>query len=230
MFYRLKVNPQILRDFPEYCAQIIYAEGLTNGQSDDYSISVLREAEQYVRKTLSGTTISEHPYIQSWHQAFRKLGLNPKKFPTGTESLIKRVAGGHAIPAINRVVDLYNALSLKTIIPSGGEDWDHLRSDLTLHYSDGTEAFITHGPNGEQSDYPKPGEIIWADEGGATVRAWNWRQCTRTLITPETRNAYFVLDRLSPYPVDKFVKAGSELIERLKQISPSCQIHREMFM
>lgn len=33
-------------------------------------------------------------------------------------------------------------------------------------------------------EHPRPGEVIWRDDAGVTCRQWNWRQCTRTRITP----------------------------------------------
>lgn len=230
MPYNLEIAAEIFERFPDYCAQIIYVDALANDISDDYSIGILREAEEQVRKSFFDLDVSYHPHIKAWRTVFRNCGVNPNRFPSGAESLLRRVLSGGSISAINKAVDLYNAVSLKNVIPIGGEDRDKLESSLTLHHSKGAEVFITSGSEGERRDYPKPGEVIWSDAGGATVRAWNWRQCSRTLITPDTCNAYFVLDRLAPYSVDQFVRVGDELVEHIKCISPSSQIYRQMFM
>jgi len=60
-----------------------------------------------------------------------------------------------------------------------------------------------------------------------TCRRWNWRQCRRTRIVPETRNAYFVIDRLDPHPRHELHHAAVELVDRLRRISPECGLELE---
>lgn len=229
MQYRLKINPAIFEKFPSYCAQVIYVEGVLNGVSDAYSTNILRTAEQEARAQYQEHSPSEHEHIRAWQQAFTQFGAKPKKYLCSAEALLKRAVSGNEIPAINRVVDIYNAVSIRWAIPAGGEDWDRLQSDLTLTSAAGSEPFITRNANGEQIDFPKSGEIIWADEAGATVRMWNWRQCYRTRVTEETRNIYFVLDRLEPYPRSSLFAATDELCNHLLQLSPQCRIQTEIF-
>ena len=50
----------------------------------------------------------------------------------------------------------------------------------------------------------------------------------RTRLTPETRNAYFVLDRLEPYGLDALDAAGQELIAALRAASPGVRIETEL--
>lgn len=42
----------------------------------------------------------------------------------------------------------------------------------------------------------EPGEVVWADGAGVTCRRWNWRQCTRTQLSPATTRALFIVDAL----------------------------------
>jgi DNA/RNA-binding domain of Phe-tRNA-synthetase-like protein len=66
--------------------------------------------------------------------------------------------------------------------------------------------------------------VVWKDPAGVTCRRWNWRQCRRTRLVPETQNAYFVLDRLAPYAVEALDAATTELCAHLKHFSPACEI------
>jgi DNA/RNA-binding domain of Phe-tRNA-synthetase-like protein len=219
---RLKIDPAVAARFPQYTAAVVYAFGLDNGESDAESASWLREAEAQVRARVPEPA-SVHPHLASWRTVFSAFGSKPSKFLCSAEALVKRVLKGEEIPPINRVVDAYNAVSLRHVVPAGGEDLDRLESDLVLAFADGTEPFDLLSGDGA-SEHPDPGEVVWRDSAGVTCRRWNWRQCRRTRLLPETRNAYFVIDRLPPYPVDVVEGAAVDLAALLRRISPDVRL------
>lgn len=176
MTYRLAIDAPIFEQFPEYQALILYAEGVKNFPSTPESIALLRSVEQECRQRLTLETLADHPHIAAWRAAYRRFGANPKKYPCSVESLLRRVLKGQDLPAINGVVALYNMLSLKYMLPVGGEDWSRLTSDLRLTAAQGDEPFLTASDGQEHVAFPDPGEIVWADDAGVTCRRWNWRQ------------------------------------------------------
>lgn len=228
MRYTLKVAPEIYRTYPGYTAFVIYAENLPGGSSDENSRELLRSAESFARESLIGKPLEMHEHIQVWRQAFKAFGAKPKRHLCGAEALLSRVLGGHELPAINRLVDAYNAVSMRWVLPTGGEDWDQLVSDLMLFPATGQESFVAISGDEQQITNPNPREVIWADSAGVTVRRWNWRQCARTQITELTTSAYFVLDRLPPYPIEMLLSAGEELIGHLKRMGDSVSVRTEM--
>lgn len=228
MSYRLVVDTQIFEQFPDYQALIIYAEGLNNFASTEESRALLRAAEKACRASLTLNTLVQHPHIAAWREAYRRFGAKPKKYPCSVEALLQRTLKGQDIPAINGIVDLYNALSLKYVLPVGGEDRDKLVSDLRLTYAQGQEPFVTMQDGQEQVIYPDASEIIWADTDGVTCRRWNWRQGRRTQLTEETRSIYFVLDRLAPYSSETLWAAGEELRQHLLHWFPDCSITMDL--
>jgi DNA/RNA-binding domain of Phe-tRNA-synthetase-like protein len=228
MTYRLVIDAPIFEQFPEYQALILYAEEVKNFPSTQESIALLRSAEQECRNRFTLETLAHHPHIAAWRDAYRRFGAKPKKYPCSVEALLQRTLKGQDLPAINGMVDLYNMLSLKYVLPVGGEDWSKLTSDLRLIYAQGHEPFLTSSDGKAHSTSPDPGEIVWADEAGVTCRRWNWRQGRRTQLTEETRSIYFVLDRLAPYPTETLLAAGSELQEHLLRWFPSCSLTRDL--
>ncbi len=114
------------------------------------------------------------------------------------------------------------------MLPVGGEDWDHLTSDLVLTIASGEEPFAAYENGEEVVTYPEPGEVIWADSTGVTCRRWNWRQCYRTRLSENTHNIYFVLDRLAPYSVESLMAAGEDLMKHLKRVLPGCTLSYEL--
>ncbi len=228
MTYRLAIDAQIFEQFPDYQALILYGEEVKNFPSTEESTALLRSAEQECRKMLTLETLAQHPHIAAWRDAYRRFGAKPKKYPSSVEALLQRTLKGQDLPAINGIVDLYNMLSLKYMLPVGGEDWNKLASDLRLIYAQGNELFLTTSGGQEQVIYPDTGEIVWADEAGVTCRRWNWRQGRRIQLTEETHSMYFVLDRLAPYPTETLLAAGEELKVHLLRWFPSCSITTDL--
>lgn len=224
MPYQLKIDPMVMERYPGYSVLVIYAHGLSNGPGNASSTALLRSAEQQQRASLTLETLASHPHIEAWRQAYKSFGVKPKKYPCSLEALLSRTLKGYDLPTINRLVDLYNAISLKYMLPVGGEDWEQLSSDLILSIATGSEPFVGIQEGQEVVTYPEPGEIIWADSTGVTCRRWNWRQCRRTQLTIDTHEVYFVLDRLVPYSIRTLQAAGEDLINLLKQMCPGCAI------
>jgi DNA/RNA-binding domain of Phe-tRNA-synthetase-like protein len=228
MNYQLKIDPRIIEKYPRYTALIVYARGLSNGPGDEYSTTLIRKAEQKQRAMFVAEKPASHPHIAAWREAYKSFGAKPNKFPCSLEALLSRVLKGHDLPTINRLVDIYNAVSIEHMLPVGGEDWDYLTSDLILTLASGEEPFGAYENGEEVVTFPEPGEVIWIDSAGVTCRRWNWRQCIRTRLTEKTQNVYFVLDRLAPYSIEALVAAGEDLMEHLKKVSPDCTITYEL--
>ena len=226
--FRLSINEEIVRDFPEYRALAIYAEGLSDSQKQrERSVAILREAEEFARSEFSFAARSEHPHIAAWRAAFKRFGVKPSKAISGTEALLKRVLSGHSLPILPTSVNLYNAVSLEYLVPVGGEDWDTITSDLELRYAIGNESFVTMSGGEKIVEHPSRGEPVWIDSTGVTCRRWNWRQCSRTAITEGTVAGYFVLDALPPFQKDELNYAAKRMIEHLQDVMSSVEVTME---
>jgi DNA/RNA-binding domain of Phe-tRNA-synthetase-like protein len=226
--FRLKIDPKIIERFPNYTALIIYAHELENTVSEEASTLILRAAEQQQRSAFGEEKPTTHHHIAAWREAYKEFGLKPSKYPCSVEALLSRTLKGQDLPNINKIVDLYNSVSIKYVLPVGGEDWSTITSDLTLTFATGSEPFGIFQEGQEVTTYPEIGEVIWVDASGVTCRGWNWRQCVRTRLTENCRNVYFVLDRLAPFPLETLREAGQELIGYLRKISPNSVIEQEI--
>ncbi|UBV44744.1 hypothetical protein LAJ19_16435 (plasmid) [Deinococcus taeanensis] len=222
----LHISPAVAERFPTYRGLVLLASGLTNGPSDERSLTLLRDAEAHARQMFTTTPPATHPHMAAWQDAFRAFGMKPKKTVNSAEALISRVVKGGELPAINRLTDAYNAVSVRFVVPCGGEDLDHVVGQVTLTVADGTEPFETNKDGAPFIDHPVPGEVVWADEAGVTCRAWNWRQGARTRLTEATTNAYFLFDAVAPMTSEDLTAAGDALEALLREFSPGCVIHR----
>ncbi len=220
------ISPVILERFPHYRGIVIYAHQLQNRASDEFSAQLLSQAEAQARAAFGDGKASEHPHIAAWREAFQAFGVKPNKMLNSAEALILRVLKGGELPRINWLADAYNAISVRHMLPIGGEDLGKATGAQRLEIARGDEIFDTVKDGAPITEHPQSGEVVWRDDAGVTCRAWNWRQCVRTRLTEDTRNAYFVLDSLSPFSLEELNAAAHELEGYLKQLSPDCSLER----
>lgn len=142
--------------------------GLTNGPSDERSIALLRDAETHARHVFAPLPVADHLHVMVWQDAFRAFGMKLRKTMNSAEALITRVVKGGELLAINRLTDAYNAVSVRFVVPCGGENLDHVVGTVTLKVADGTESFETTKDKLPFIDHPVRGEVVWADEAGVT--------------------------------------------------------------
>jgi len=163
-------------------------------------------------------------HLASWAETYQRFGAKPNRTPCSAQALRKRVLKDGRLPAINPVVDLYNAVSLRYAIPVGGENADAYAGRPLLTIADGTEPFDTV-MNGEAVvENPEPGEVIWRDEVGVTCRRWNWRQGVRTRLENASGRMWFVLESLETMSEESLLGATSMLVEGLKTLMPGSVI------
>lgn len=224
--YRLKVDPAIFEKFPQARVMVLYANGFQNSPSTDESRALIQETIDDIFDNFPYDKPSDHPHIIAWRQVFSAFGAKPKKYHCSAEALIKRVLKDGDLPKINHFVDIYNCLSMKHVIPFGGEDRDALTSDTILTFAEGTEQFLTGAGENEP---PEPGEVVWADDDEVVCRRWNWRQGQKTAMTESTTNAYFVIEVVEPFTIDHINAAADDLEGYLKAVSSDVEIERELF-
>jgi DNA/RNA-binding domain of Phe-tRNA-synthetase-like protein len=220
---QMQVSPEVLDRYPHYRALVIYADGVRNGPSDDQSRAALRTAEERARAMFGDQPASSHPHIVAWRAAYGSFGAKPSRFRCSAEALIRRALAGE-LPPVNRIVDLYNAVSVEHVLPVGGEDRDRLIGNDVLRFADGSEPFEANEAGELVVTHPEPGEVVWADDHGVTCRRWNWRQCARTALTEKVERAFFVVDALEPYTAGDLEAAGTALADGLRRFSPGCSV------
>jgi DNA/RNA-binding domain of Phe-tRNA-synthetase-like protein len=216
----VRVDADIHAEHPDYVALVLLASGLANGPSDAGSDAQLAAAEAHLRASgLQRAT--DHPHIARWRAAFSAFGAKPSRYPSSVEALITRVLKGQPLPRVNVLVDLYNSISVRHVVPLGGEDADRLRGPLHLTAATGGEPFDPRGDGLDVEQIPA-GEVVWRDDHGVTCRRWNWRQEPRTRLTDKTTRAFFVFDQIPPQ--DALEAAVQELTEHLRARTPEARI------
>jgi len=209
---RYEIENGIFDRYPGYGRAVIVARGVENADSDPVLLEILREMEDSVRKDLAFESYKEHPRIASWREVFRSMGLNPNKYPPSIANLIKRTYAGKDLPFINRLVTIFNIISLKYVAPCGGDDLAAVTGSIRLGTASGNEVYVPLGQP-DKTEHPEEGEIIYYDTGNNDVfcRGWCWKNGDGSKIMPETSDVAINIDAIPPLSLDELEPMAEEL-------------------
>lgn len=215
------VDPGVFALRPDYRALLVAVDGIVPGPTDEDSDVFLQTAEAAARQALGDLPLEELPHVAAWREAYRAFGAKPQRTRNSLEALLRRVGAG--LPRVNRLTDLYNAVSVLHQLPVGGEDLTRYTGSPRLVRATGDEAFDTVADGSTVVEHPDPGEVVWCDAAGVTCRRWNWRQARRTQLREDTTSALFILDALDPMTDEALHAAADDLLAHLERLGP--QVH-----
>ena len=211
---------------PDYRAVVIAARGIVPGPTDEVSEALLCRAESMARKVLGVQAAEDLPHIAAWRDAFRAFGAKPQRTRNSVEALTRRVQTG--LPRVNRLTDIYNAVSVIHQLPIGGEDLSRYVGPPRLIRATGQETFDTTAGGTDVVEHPDAGEVVWCDDAGVTCRRWNWRQARRTQLSERTTTALFILDALDPMSDRQLLDAADELDAHIRRLGPDVRAVRRV--
>ena len=118
---------------------------------------------------------------------YRKFGLDPTKVRPSSEALLRRLKKGEAMPRINSLVDVANAMSIQLQVPVGLYDLDQTVGDeLTIRLGREGESYTGIG----KDVVNVAGRLCVADAEGPCGNPTS--DSARTLITTDTQRAAWV--------------------------------------
>jgi DNA/RNA-binding domain of Phe-tRNA-synthetase-like protein len=208
---------------PDYRALLVAVDGLQPAPSDSGSEELIASAEAAVR-ALGEQPIEALPHVAAWREAYRGFGAKPQRTRSSLEALLRRARTG--LPRVNRLTDLYNAVSVLHRVPVGGEDLAAYDGPPRLVRASGAEPFDTVADGEPVVEHPEPGEVVWCDAAGVTCRRWNWRQGRRTRLHDDTATALFIFDALDPMTDSELDAAADALLGHLD--APGLRVARRV--
>ena len=211
---------------PDYRVLLLAVDGLAPDPSDRASEALLQEAESAARGALRDRPADQLPHVAAWREAYRAFGAKPQRTRNSLEALLRRAETG--LPRVNRLTDVYNAVSVLHQIPLGGEDLNRYTGSPRLVRATGAEPFDTVADGADVTEHPDTGEVVWCDDAGVTCRRWNWRQARRTRLRDETTAALFIFDALDPVDDKALHAAADDLAGHLTRPGRSVQAIRRV--
>lgn len=207
---KLKIDPQMFEKFPGLMVGLVSVKGADNNGIAEGIAEKTKEQEARTRRELQAETLSQAPKIDSWRKAYSLFGGKPKENRSSVENLYRLVLKGGELRHINKLVDIYNLISLEHMLPLGGEDLDKTKGDIILTFATAEEPSVLLLGDKEPRP-PHEGEVIYKDGISTICRRWNWREADRTKLTEETKNCVLAIEALPPATREELEAALDEL-------------------
>ncbi|MHA1040726.1 B3/B4 domain-containing protein [Enterobacter ludwigii] len=218
------IDPRLTGIAPGFRALSILVEAAPITQPDVASAALVQACQQ----VLTDDVAWAEAHLSAWDDVFRAFGAKPKRTPCSASALRKRVLKEGALPPLDPVVDIYNAISIRYAIPVGGENLAAYAGAPRLMLAEGNEPFDTLKEGQSVIEYPDAGEVIWRDDIGVTCRRWNWRQGVRTRLDSQAQHMWFILESLPSMPLSALQEAGDELVSNLQRLMPGSTAHLQL--
>lgn len=219
---RFSVAERLFTLFPGLEIGVLICEIENKRYGEDRLEAILED----IRTNFQYEKPQDHPHIKVWREAFNKLGISASKYYASIESLLRRVLKGGPFPRINPVVDLYNAVSLKYLVPMGGHAIPPLDGDISLCFAEGDETFVPM--EGGESERVDKGEVVYKDESEILTRRWVWRQCNKDKVTAATTSIFIPIDVMEGLPGGLCEKIMEEMEQGLSQNGYGRVVHRDI--
>ena len=190
------VDEAVWRMFPGLRLVVVVGNGLDNRERRPAVEEDLAIAQHQLKENWKYPKPQSHPFIAVWRDAFKVARVSGKQFPSSIEALARRVLSGKSLAGINPLVDFYNAVSLRYLVPAGGWDLQDISgSCLLLKLTRVGEPFTELGTT--DPVHVNAGEVSYMDNTEVLTRHFVWRQAETGKIEPKTTYFFLVSEILS---------------------------------
>jgi len=186
-------HTELLERYPNIIGGVILAQGMHNGPTPEALKEAYFAEQRDTLERIGDKPLSEVETLAAWRAAFRGFGVNPTKYRSAPEALLRRLTKKGDIPSINTIVDIVNLVSIRFAIPVAAFDVRALQGTVTVHYADGSERFTPLFE--DQVEHPEVGEVVFSDQTGLVIaRRWCWRQSDESATQADTSEAIFTVE------------------------------------
>ncbi len=151
----------------------------------------VREIERENLHKADKAAIAADPALNGFRELHTAIGMSNRKFISSPENLLGILGRHGALPRINPLVDVYNAVSVATNLALGAHDVDFIEGNASLRLTRGDERFLPLGA--EEPEAIRAGEYCYVDDGNDILCRLEVRQVEKTKVTEQTKNCFFIV-------------------------------------
>ncbi|NOY14721.1 MAG: hypothetical protein GXP43_00700 [bacterium] len=205
---RFFVSAEIFEKLPGLKVGVATAFEVNQAQLPKDILEKIHKEQKRLRKELKKyPSYKDLPVVKAWHEAFVKLGINPKKYPPAIENLIRITAKGINLSSINPIVDLENYIALKHLLPVGGQDLAGVRGDMALEV---LKTPLPFGALGGEAPRIINAQIpVYRDGEKILCIALNSKDCEEAKFTNKSKDVVIFIESVEN--IKKLNEALSEL-------------------
>jgi DNA/RNA-binding domain of Phe-tRNA-synthetase-like protein len=184
---------EILERYPTIVGGVIHADGVNNRPSTAELTAAFGAEQVSVRERIGDTPLSELPTLAAWRGVFRGFGVDPTKYRSAAEALLRRLTKQGEVPSINALVDLANLVSIRYALPVAVFDQRDVVGGTTVRVAHGGETWADLGSSA--TEHPDAGEVIFCDdEERVSARRWCWRQSRASAAREDTTEVLITVE------------------------------------
>jgi len=211
-----RYRPEIFTRYPKLRSGVLFARQVTNSHAPEPLQKVYLAEQRAVLEQISETMLSDLKELSAWRSVFRAFGVEPTKYRSAPEALLRRLTKKGDIPFINTIVDICNLVSIRYYLPTAAFDLRAIQGDVTVHFADGNERYIELGQ--EAVNHPDPGEVVFTDETSLVIaRRWCWRQSESGAAKLDTQDIFVTVEAVHPDGAVDAEAAVMDMVELFRQ-------------
>jgi DNA/RNA-binding domain of Phe-tRNA-synthetase-like protein len=188
-----RYDPIVLERFPTIVGGLVHAQGVSNRNSPPALAAAFRAEQERALARLGGRPLGEVPSLAAWRRVFTAFGVEPTRYRSAAEALLRRLTKQGEVPSVGPLVDGGNTVSLRYALPVALFDLAGVAGTITVRFAEGSEEFTDLGT--ESVEHPDRGEVIFADAKALVhARRWCWRQSALSAVGPDTEEVLIAVE------------------------------------
>jgi DNA/RNA-binding domain of Phe-tRNA-synthetase-like protein len=211
---RFSYDHEVIERFPDVVGGVIHADGVSNRPAPTKLTAAFVAEQQAVRERIGETPLSELPTLAAWRGVFRGFGVNPTKYRSAAEALLRRLTKQGDVPSITTLVDLANLVSIRYALPVAVFDQRAVNGGTVVQLAHGGERWADLGAS--RTEHPEQGEVIFADvDEQVSARRWCWRQSRASAAGEDTTEILVTIEghhAAAPDDIDRALRDLQSLL------------------
>lgn len=177
----------------------------------------LREEYKAFRDTKEKELIENHRLIETdsillgFHKLHENLGISKRKNIPASENLIRLLEKNQSLHPLNKVVDLYNLISIESGLCLGAHDLENVVGNVTLRMLHGDETYIPLGMS--EPCKVKITEYAYCDDANDVLCRLEVRQVNKTKVTENTTSAFFIVQGNMNMSDEYLIDVSKQLVD-----------------
>lgn len=206
----------LLARFPSVVGGVLHAAGVRNGPAPDGLARAFAAEQRATLERISAVPLSEIPSLGAWRRVFSAFGVEPTRYRSAAEALLRRLTKQGDIPSLGLLVDVANLVSIRYALPVAVFDRRAMTGATTVRFASGSERFTDLGSTEVQ--HPEPGEVVFVDDAGlVSARRWCWRQSAESATRPDTTDVLVTVEGHHEGAAEAVAAALEDLVRLLRE-------------